>query len=628
MRQTTFKRIQKAMLRKKSLTLFSDNSSNSQELHRTLNLLDIILYGIGCSVGAGIYSLVGIGARIAGPAISISFLICGVACIFTSLTYAELAGRIPVAGSAYAFTYVAFGELAAWLVGWNMTLGYGISSAVVARSWAEYLVSFTNQVSHSDNIKRVMNWLVAAPIPFIAKEDYTCSPLSIVIIGLCTVILVSGSKESTSFNNLITIINLSMLGLVVILGLGSGSVEVENLQPFVPNGVSGIAQGSGFVFFAYLGFDMVSCLSEEVKDPQKNMPKGIVGSLIASMFIYITVALVVVGMAPIDILGSDVPIINALLANACCTHSEQTMQSATFSVNDTCLDTKACFPIHNKFLFYGSHIVSFGAMFGLTTSTFTGLMGQPRIFYSMARDGLLFEIFGQVNEQTGVPLAGTLITSSFVAVTACFMDLEALANIISIGTLQVFSFVCAGVLILRTDDHVKNMTTNNPSVSFDSKTSWTHRNEVILLIIICAFSSLFFSLSITQNWHNALSIASFIMLLYGSVLLHMVPMASLTESFSCPAVPTIPLLGIITNSYMIGSMPMSSWFGVSLWLLCGFIVYFSYGIWNSRLSKSVASSVQEDNIEIKPLTQKSSTSSLSPEQNRQTKYGTDLLQTL
>ena len=570
--------IKKAILRKKSLNSFSEeDSGNTQSLKRTLGLSDIILYGIGCSVGAGIYSLVGIGANIAGPAISVSFLLCGIACIFTSFSYAELAGRIPVAGSAYAFTYVAFGELPAWLVGWNMTLGYGISSAVVARSWAEYLASFIGQAVHSQKVKEIIHLSVSAPIPFIPENDYRCAPLSIIIVLICTLILVLGAKESTTFNNLITMVNISMLALVVILGIASDSIEPDNLEPFIPHGIAGIGRGSGFVFFAYLGFDMVSCLSEEVKNPQENMPKGIVGSLLASMLIYISVTLVVIGIAPIKILGSNVPIVNALLANACCDHKEQLLRDAV----ETCLDTEVCSEnMHNKILFYGSHIVSFGALFGLTTSTFTGLMGQPRIFYSMARDGLLFDIFGQINEKTGIPMAGTLITGFFVAIIACFVDLEVLADIISIGTLQVFSFVCAGVLILRKNDYDK---ITNESFEETPGLLRSIRDKVIVWILLCALSALTISLSISQDWDQLYTIVSIILLLFGSICLHFAPYATLNKSFNCPAIPSIPLLGIITNSYMIGSLPMSSWFGVGVWLFVGVLVYFFYGMWNSQL---------------------------------------------
>jgi APA family basic amino acid/polyamine antiporter len=402
-----------------------------QKLKRTLNLLDLIFYGVGCSVGAGIYSLVGIGAKLAGPSIALSFLLCGTACCFTSLAYAEFAARVPLAGSAYTFTYVSFGELCGWLVGWNLTLGYAVSAAVVARSWAEYLVGFLQGLAFFDHVE-LAPWLTRLPIG--AFEDYTCCPLSMLIIGFCTVVLVTGVKESTRFNTAMTILNLLVLGLVLLAGVGTGAVNADNLQPIFPNGMDGMARGAGLVFFAYLGFDMVACLSEEVQNPKRNMPIGIIGSLMVSMSIYVAVSVVVVGMAPVALLGEGVPIINALLANACCSHAEQLLEGAT----ETCL-SYTCSPVLHQVLYSGSRLISFGAIFGLTTATFACLMGQPRIFYSMAQDGLLFKIYARVSPTTGVPTVGTIITGIFTALVACLFDLESLANAISLGTLQVFT---------------------------------------------------------------------------------------------------------------------------------------------------------------------------------------------
>jgi len=365
----------------------SQQPKETQQLQRKLGLMDIIFYGVGCSVGAGIYSLVGIGANLAGPSIAVSFLVCGVACCFTSLTYAEFSARVPLAGSAYTFTYVSFGELCGWLVGWNLTLGYAVSAAVVARSWAEYSVNFLHgYLDRGDEDIRSNQWAVwltkfpiLSYLGIIDDSSYTCCPLSMVIIGLCTVVLITGVKESTRFNTAMTVLNLSVLAFVMTSGIGSGTIHVDNLLPMFPHGLAGMARGSGLVFFAYLGFDMVACLSEEVKDPARNMPIGIIGSLLVSMFIYVSVSIVVVGMVPISLLGEDVPIINALLANACCTHQEQLLQQNDApSSSSPCLSYAECREMIFPILYFGSRLVSFGAIFGLTTATFSCLMGQPR----------------------------------------------------------------------------------------------------------------------------------------------------------------------------------------------------------------------------------------------------------
>lgn len=572
-----------------------DSCSPNEErshLKRSLNLADLIFYGVGCSVGAGIYSLVGIGADLAGPSIALSFLLCGVACCFTSLAYAEFAARVPLAGSAYTFTYVSFGELCGWLVGWNLTLGYAISAAVVARSWAEYLLRFVDGFL-SPNDTSNLRWLTHMPLHIPGSDsDYTCCPLSIVVIGLCTIVLVTGAKESTRFNTAMTILNLSVLGFVLLAGLGSGTVNHENLFPVFPHGLAGTARGAGLVFFSFLGFDMVSCLSEEVSNPARNMPIGIVGSLLVSMSIYVSISIVVVGMAPISLLGGEVPIINALLANACCSHQDQ--MSLGESATDVCL-SYSCSPVLHYVLFAGSRMVSFGAIFGLTTATFACLMGQPRIFYSMAQDGLLFKIYARVHPRTGVPTIGTILTGLFTALVACFIDLEALANTISLGTLQVFTFVNAGVIILRmrspdepkftgsTDLPIESspLVRNPDAVSAarsigivkkssrqirDSVRSSTHDPQGIAdqinqngskphwLTFLFTLSCIVASAGLSHGWNWTLVVIAWIVGIVCAGILFTLPRIPPPETFTCPMVPFVPLMGILCNSYMMGSM--------------------------------------------------------------------------
>ena len=574
----------------------NDNSQQqSSNLKRSLSLSDLIFYGVGCSVGAGIYSLVGIGAELAGPSIALSFLLCGIACCFTSLAYAEFAARVPLAGSAYTFVYCSFGELCGFLVGWNLTLGYAISAAVVARSWAEYLLRFVDGVIPLMDASK-LQWLthLSIKVPGL-EDDYDCCPLSVVIIALCTMVLVTGAKESMRFNTAMTILNLSILLGVVMAGIGSGTVHQDNLIPVFPHGLAGTARGAGLVFFSYLGFDCVACLSEEVSNPTRNMPIGIVGSLLASMSIYVSISVVVVGMAPVDLLGGEVPIINALLANACCTHEQQL--SLGDGATDQCL-SYTCTPILHAALFTGSRVVSFGAIFGLTTATFACLMGQPRIFYSMAQDGLLFKIYARVHPKTGIPTIGTILTGIFTALVACFIDLEALANAISLGTLQVFTFVNAGVIILRmrppdlpeptpvnsideTSPLVQDvkaaavarslglvkkssrqirdsMRSVSSAVDTGTLLDLVHRNGskphwlTFLFTLGCVLASAGFS----RSWNPYFIGWAAIVGLASAGILFRLPKAPPPETFTCPMVPFVPLMGIFCNSYMMGSMPV------------------------------------------------------------------------
>jgi len=692
---------------------------DATSLKRTLGVTDLIFYGIGCSVGAGIYSLVGIGAKVAGPAISLSFALCGIACCFTSLGYAEFAARVPLAGSAYTFTYLSFGELAGWLVGWNLTLGYAVSAAAVSRSWAVYVAGFFHGFlrDQSTNVNgelgvdqtlsatsrisadKVLQWLTKAPIPnLFGGEDYECCPLAAIVILLCTSVLVTGAKESSRFNTVMTILNLMVLGFVVVTGWTTGNVRIHDnlLTPsFFPEGFDGVGRAAGLVFFSYLGFDMVSCLSEEVKNPERNMPIGIVGSLVASSIVYCVVSLTVVGMAPIELLGEDVPIVNALLANACCTYDEQVQDiSADATPFYECLSYSSCDATNaidrngSTFVFSllinGSRVVSCGAIFGLTTATFACLMGQPRIFFSMAQDGLLFKIYGRVNPDRGVPIEGTIITGVVTAFVACFIDLESLANTISLGTLQVFTFVNAGVIILRmspplipeiielgvaedSDEKIGTPFTfaANESkrsecsildeqsrlipplsmkagslrriynVSVDTSSNRTSTRSALLpdeggailvreatrdlsgnsslvdsgsddttksgnqlrsleqngskphlLTLVTTICAVLSSTGVSHSWPAWLIMTMLAITFLSAIALFRLPQISPPSTFSCPYVPAIPLMGIFANSYMMGSLPFSTWYVIAIWLLAGVCFYFSYGIHHSELRQT------------------------------------------
>jgi amino acid transporter len=731
---TTLESISAAIKRKKPLTpmlstrqsppkvvSYSDSSSGNEgsiigakgnkgasvSLKRTLGVTDLIFYGIGCSVGAGIYSLVGIGAKTAGPAISLSFALCGIACCFTSLGYAEFAARVPLAGSAYTFTYVSFGELAGWLVGWNLTLGYAVSAAAVSRSWAVYVAEFFHAWVQGQNATadKLLQWFAKAPFPtFLGDEDYECCPLAALVILLCTSVLVTGAKESSRFNTVMTILNLTVLGFVVVVGWTTGNVRIHDnlLTPsFFPEGFDGVGRAAGLVFFSYLGFDMVSCLSEEVKNPERNMPIGIVGSLVASSIVYCVVSLTVVGMAPIKLLGDDVPIVNALLANACCSHDEQLRDISAHSIPDyECLSYSTCeSPLvsdsnNSSFIFsvllHGSRTVSCGAIFGLTTATFACLMGQPRIFFSMAQDGLLFKFYARVNPDTGVPIAGTIVTGITTAFVACFIDLESLANTISLGTLQVFTFVNAGVIILRMspplipemvelevgkiDDvdscdesrekqgnahassadeiihgesnvhdersrlisptsmtvdsynvsHTMSTTASsprrrssllpdeggavlvreasrdfitNPLFVDDEEDEGTNPKRQLRLLeqngskphlLTLAFTifTVLSSMGLSHSWPVWFITVMLIIMFLTVNSLSRLPQSAPPSTFSCPCVPAVPLLGIFCNSYMMGSIPLSTWYITAIWLFVGVCFYFSYGIHHSELRKT------------------------------------------
>ena len=568
-------------------------------------------------MGAGIYCLVGIGAKMAGPGITVSFACCGLACVFTSLAYAEFAARIPVTGSAYVYAYTTFGEVWGWLVGWNLTLGYGFAASVVARSWAEYVVMWLTSMAQRfawTTVEANLLYLTKFPV----AGTYTCSPMSIVIVALSTWILKNGAKESSNFNNAMTCFNIGVL--LIVLFTGIPVVSIDNLTPFFPTGVSGVAAGAGLVFFAFIGFDMVACMSEEVINPGRNMPIGIVGSLVVSAAIYISISLVVVGMAPIALLGGEVPITNALLANGCCSHEQQVALDAA----TTCL-YNAC-AVHNPIQLFSSRIVGAGAIFALTSATFVGLMGQPRIFYSMAKDGLLFSIFGEVDPETHVPTAGILITGFVCATLACFVDLQVLATVISLGTLLVFSFVDAAVIILRLRPwhehmqlserafvlHTPEMSRHNSSTALVSRsaaplfsaTNWSllfqsksvrdNGSKPTILVVCFAFSTLLASVGLRDSWPSSMVYLSAILSLICCIALSLLPHSDPPETFKCPLVPLVPLLGMGANLFMAGALPNTSWMLSMSWMFVGLALYLLYGIHHSTLREQEDSCYSEE----------------------------------
>ncbi|RQM30229.1 hypothetical protein B5M09_004266 [Aphanomyces astaci] len=373
-------------------------NDHTASLKRCLSLFDLICYGVGCSVGAGVYSLIGIGASITGPSISISFLVSGIACIFTSLTYSEFAARVPQ---------------------WNI------------------------QIPHE--------WIT------VDVWGMSCSAMAAALIVVLSVILLAGVHESAKFNMVVTGLNVAVL--VLVIAVGSTQVDVANWEPFAPEGVHGVMQGAGVIFFAYLGFDMVACLAEEVPDPQTNVPRGIIGSLLISI------------MAPVAVLGTDVPIVNAF---------------------------------DYQHLPWVSHVVSFGSMFGLTTAAFTCLMGQPRIFYQMSKD--------------------------------------------------VFTFVNAGLLVLRFD------TTTSTSTTSHLHMLSTAAFPVRLLSFVVSSLATCLAINVDVPTSVQLALGSTVLLTYWWIhngTLH--PVCS-TTVFVCPWVPAVPCLGIFSNTYMMTSLPLLAWY--------------------------------------------------------------------
>lgn len=415
------------LFRKKNI---ASSTGDAKALHRCLSAFDLTLLGIGAIIGAGIFVITGVvAATQTGPAITISYIISGLACLFSALSYAELATSVGGCGSAYGYAYVGFGEIVAWIIGWDLLLEYSISIAAVAVGWSSYFndmllalkIHFPRSLLHGPDAGGVINLF------------------AVFIIGLLSWLLMSGVKSSTRVNNIIVVVKLSIILLFIIIA--SGNVDTNNWVPFMPFGWVGVANGASLVFFAYIGFDAVSTTAEEVINPQRDLPIGIVGSLFISTALYIVVSGLLTGIVSYKALNVASPISHALIM------------------------------IGHK---TAAGVVGIGAIAGLTTVMLVLFYGLSRIFFAMARDGLLPRYFAVLNDKDKAPVRIIMLCGVFVALIAAFMPISILVELVNIGTLVAFTMVCGGVIILRY---------TNPTLSRPFKTPFMP--YVPILGIVC-----------------------------------------------------------------------------------------------------------------------------------------------
>ena len=399
------------------------HDAEREMLRRSLGRLHLTALGVGSIIGTGIFVLTGTAAsQNAGPALVISMVIAGVACAFAGLCYAELAAMIPVAGSAYTYAYATVGELVAWIIGWDLILEYALSMSTIAVGWSGYFVS----------LMRDLGWevppaLTASPgIPVTVAAGGVVPGMfnapAAVIVMLVTALLVIGIRESANTNTLLVIIK--SVVLVIFVAVGISYVRRENLTPFVPPntgefghfGWSGVLRGAAVMFFAYIGFDAVSTAAQEAKNPQRDLPFGILVSLALCTVLYIAVAVVLIGIVPYAKLNVADPIAVGIEATG---------------------------------LTWFSPVVKVSALFGLFSTMLVQLLGQTRIFFSMSRDGLLPAVFGRVHPRFRTPYLSTWLTGVAVAVAAGMLPLSTLSQLVSMGTLLAFTLACVGIIILR-----------------------------------------------------------------------------------------------------------------------------------------------------------------------------------
>lgn len=491
----------KHLFSRKSIHILLEEMQDDNRLRRILGPVTLTSLGIGAIIGTGIFVLTGVAAHDkTGPALIISFIVAGIACIFAALCYAEFASMVPVAGSAYTYAYATMGELTAWIIGWDLILEYAVASATVAHGWSHYFQDFIGIMGI-----KIPHALSRAPFDFdpqIGKMISTGAVMdlpAIIIILVITAILVKGIKESAGFNAIMVAIKLVIV--LFVIGVGAFFINPANWHPFAPFGFTGISffgktllgqtglggeplgmlAGAAMIFFAYIGFDSISTHAEEARNPQRDVPIAIISSLLICTILYIGVSAVLTGMVPREKINIDAPVSDAF--------------------------AQAGLP-------WAQFLVSIGALTGITSVLLVMLLSQSRIFLAMARDGLIPKnFFAAVHEKYRTPWKSTILTGAFVAILAAFIPLRILAELVNIGTLLAFVIVCGAVIVVRK----------------------TH--------------------------------------------------PEIKRPFKAPLFPLTPILGILLCLILMFSLPVENWLRLFIWLVLGFMIYFTYGRKHSALRK-------------------------------------------
>lgn len=558
----------KSLFRKKPLAaILKDAQEGASDAHgasglrKVLNVRDLTLMGVAAVIGAGIFSTIGQAAYNGGPGVIFLFILTAITCGFTALCYAEFASRVPVAGSAYTYSYVTFGELAAWIIGWALILEYSIGNIVVAISWSSYF----NNVLEGMNI-HLPAWLTTdydtakaayqAAVSSNAAVDtlaFTTAPIlgnwkvimnipAFLIVVLITIVAYIGIRESKRSANFM--VGLKIVVLLVVILIGVFYINTDNWTPFMPNKFEGVLKGVSSVFFAYIGFDAISTTAEESANPQRDMPRAMIYSLIICTVIYVVVTLVITGM------------VNYAEFN----HVSDPLAYVFDKLNMEKI----------------GYVISISAVVAATSVILVFQIGQPRIWMSMSRDGLLPKRFAKVHPKFHTPGFSTVVTGFIVAIPSLFVESGIVTDLTSIGTLFAFVLVCGGVLLLpKAEPGTKKF--NLPYIN---------GRFIIpaLLVLFCfffkdktgdAFANMQAAfVSVDNLQHEYILYLIFLLLAVGITLATIVKKLSL-----------IPVLGMLCCLYLMIEIPVKSWVVFFCWMAGGLLVYFLYGYWKSKLAK-------------------------------------------
>ena len=557
-----------SLFRKKSVSQVLNDIKTGEDGHgsmaKVLSVKDLTSFGIAAIIGGGIFSTIGNASYDGGAAVSLLFVFIAFACAFTGLCYAQFASTIPVSGSAYTYTYVSFGELLAWIIGWALILEYAVSNMVIAIGWSGYFMEMlerfgihfpeylaTDFISARDGFNEFQEVIKAGGVPnprLVSQEEaFRTAPMiggfkvlmnipAALVTVFITVLAYIGIKESRTTGNALVLFKVIVILAVIIIG--AFYVNPENWEPFAPNGMNGVLLGVSAVFFSFIGFDSVSTTAEECQNPQRDLPRSIIYSLIICTILYVTIALVLNGMVSHKELKVDDPLAYVFK-----------------SVSQNAVGWQ------KSFLSSLSGIIAVSAVVAMTSALLAYQIGQPRIWMTMSRDGLLPKSFGKIHPKYKTPSFSTILTGVLVAIPSLFMNMKFVTDLTSVGTLFAFIIVCAGILYLdkhKTPSKFKVPYVNGKytvGVLMVAALAWTysqggfveHLSEKPLLIVL---------------WLVWLGLA----------------IASFLQSFSL-----LPVLGILTNLYLMTELGISNWIMFLIWLIIGLVIYFGYGYRKSNL---------------------------------------------
>ncbi len=538
---------------------------HGSSMQKVLTVRDLTFMGIAAIVGAGIFSTIGKASFDGGPGIILLFLFISVACGFSAICYAEFASMVPVSGSAYTYSYVAFGELIAWIIGWDLLMEYAIGNIAVAISWSDYFTSLVNSIQIGNFHAHIPAYLATdywtakdgltnaaklawANAPVFGNFRFICNLPAFLITVVITWVIYIGIKESRRSTNIMVMLKMAIILLVMIAGCFY--VNTSNWTPFLPNGIGGVLTGTSAVFFSYIGFDAISTTAEECRNPQRDLPKAMFNSLIICTVVYILVALVLTGMTSYKNLNVGDPL------------------AYVFST------------MNSKWANWIAGIISISAVIATASVLLVFQLGQPRIWMSMSRDGLLPPIFAKLHPKYKTPSFSTILTGLIVGIPALFLNLSVVVDLTSVGTLFAFVLVCGGILKLQNDPNRLQSKFKTPYVNG----KWIVPAMFILSIVLFQVyykGGLMGYLSFADakgpvTWDLIRTRVPFY--LFGITFV-VTTILSFIKNYSL-----IPVLGFLCCTYLLSESGTTNWERFLIWLVVGLILYFVYGHKHSKLA--------------------------------------------